>query len=85
MARELSIDEIAAIHRAVPDMPLEVFTILELYVSVIRDCAMHPSIVSEAECQQRVDVQFCRMKFSLTDSDGKEIEHDRGSSAVTER
>jgi len=76
LARELSIDEIAAIHRTVPDMPLEVFVHGALCVSYSGLCYASQYCfgrsANRGEC-----AQFCRMKFSLTDSDGKEIEHDR--------
>ena len=76
LARELSIEEIAGIHQAVPDMPLEVFVHGALCVSYsgicyASQCCFRRS-ANRGEC-----AQFCRMRFSLEDADGKEIEHER--------
>jgi len=76
LARELSVEEIARIHQEVPDMPLEVFVHGALCVSYSGLCYASQHCFSRSanrgEC-----AQFCRMKFSLVDADGKEIEHDR--------
>ena len=76
LARELSVEEIAQIHVEVPDMPLEVFVHGALCVSYSGLCYASQHCFSRSanrgEC-----AQFCRMKFSLVDADGKEIEHDR--------
>ena len=76
LARELSVEEIAQIHAEVPDMPLEVFVHGALCVSYSGLCYASQHCFSRSanrgEC-----AQFCRMKFSLVDADGKEIEHDR--------
>jgi len=76
LARELSVDEIAAIHREVPDMPLEVFVHGALCVSYSGLC------YASQYCFQRsanrgACAQFCRMKFDLLDADGHELEHQR--------
>lgn len=76
LARELSIDEIAEVHRVVPDMPLEVFVHGALCVSYSGICyasqhCFHRS-ANRGEC-----AQFCRMRFSLEDADGREIERER--------
>ena len=76
LARELSAQEIAAIHREVPDIELEVFVHGALCVSYSGLCyasenCFHRS-ANRGEC-----AQFCRMRFSLVDADGKEIEHER--------
>ena len=76
LARELSALEIAAIHREVPDIELEVFVHGALCVSYSGLCyaseyCFHRS-ANRGEC-----AQFCRMRFSLVDADGKEIEHER--------
>lgn len=76
LARELSVDEIATIHQAVPDVELEVFVHGALCVSYSGICyasqnCFHRS-ANRGEC-----AQFCRMKFSLFDAVGKEIEHER--------
>ena len=76
LARELSVDEIARIHQEVPDMPLEVFVHGALCVSYSGLCyaSQHcfQRSANRGEC-----AQFCRMKFSLQDADGQEIEHER--------
>ncbi|MBQ9649075.1 MAG: U32 family peptidase [Prevotella sp.] len=76
LARELSVEEIAAIHREVPDVELEVFVHGALCVSYSGLCyasqyCFHRS-ANRGEC-----AQFCRMKFSLVDGEGREVEHDR--------
>lgn len=76
LARELSIDEIAEIHRKEPDVDLEVFVHGALCVSYSGLCyasqhCFHRS-ANRGEC-----AQFCRMKFDLVDADNRVIEHDR--------
>ena len=76
LARELSIDDIRAIHEAVPDVELEVFVHGALCVSYsglcyASQCCFHRS-ANRGEC-----AQFCRMQFDLMDADGQVIEHNR--------
>ena len=76
LARELSAEEIATIHREVPEVELEVFVHGALCVSYSGICyasqyCFHRS-ANRGEC-----AQFCRMRFSLVDADGREIEHER--------
>ena len=76
LARELSIDEIRAIHVAVPDVELEVFVHGALCVSYSGLCyasqyCFHRS-ANRGEC-----AQFCRMQFDLVDADGQVVEHNR--------
>ena len=76
LARELSIDEIRAIHEAVPDVELEVFVHGALCVSYSGLCyasqyCFHRS-ANRGEC-----AQFCRMQFDLMDAEGQVIEHNR--------
>ena len=76
LARELSVDEVAAIHAQVPEAELEVFVHGALCVSYSGLCyasqhCFHRS-ANRGEC-----AQFCRMKFALIDADGRQIEHDR--------
>ena len=76
LARELSIDEIRAIHESVPDVGLEVFVHGALCVSYSGLCyasqhCFHRS-ANRGEC-----AQFCRMQFDLLDADGQVIEHNR--------
>ena len=76
LARELSIDEIAAIHRDVPQVELEVFVHGALCVSYSGLCYASQHCfgrsANRGEC-----AQFCRMKFNLVDADGRTLEHDR--------
>lgn len=76
LARELSVDEVAAIHRQVPGMELEVFVHGALCVSYSGRC------YASEHCFQRSAnrgecAQFCRMQFDLLDADGRELEHQR--------
>ena len=76
LARELSVEEIAEIHREVPDVELEVFVHGALCVSYSGLCYASQYCfgrsANRGEC-----AQFCRMKFSLFDSEGREVERDR--------
>ena len=76
LARELSVEEIAVIHREVPDVELEVFVHGALCVSYSGICYASQYCfgrsANRGEC-----AQFCRMKFSLVDAEGREVEHDR--------
>ena len=69
-------EEIAAIHREVPDVELEVFVHGALCVSYSGICYASQHCfgrsANRGEC-----AQFCRMKFSLVDAEGREVEHDR--------
>ena len=76
LARELSAEEIAEIHREVPDIELEVFVHGALCVSYSGICyaSQHcfQRSANRGEC-----AQFCRMRFSLVDAEGAEVEHER--------
>lgn len=76
LARELSAEEISKIHSEVPDIELEVFVHGALCVSYSGICyaSQHcfQRSANRGEC-----AQFCRMRFSLVDADGVEIEHER--------
>ena len=76
LARELSIDEIADIHQAVPAAELEVFVHGALCVSYSGLCFASEHCfgrsANRGEC-----AQFCRMKFDLVDADGCEVVHQR--------
>ncbi len=76
LARELSLQEIRAIHEAVPDMELEVFVHGALCVSYSGICYASQHCfgrsANRGEC-----AQFCRMKFDLLDADGQVIEQGR--------
>lgn len=76
LARELSVGQIARIHADCPDVPLEVFVHGALCVSLSGQCyaseACFGRSANRGEC-----AQFCRLPFSLIDSDGREIERER--------
>ena len=76
LARELSLAEIEAIHKAVPEMELEVFVHGALCVSYSGQCYASQYCFSRSanrgEC-----AQFCRLKFDLTNQDGQTIEKDK--------
>ena len=73
LARELSADEIAAIHAQVPQAELEVFVHGALCVSYSGLCYASQHCfgrsANRGEC-----AQFCRMKFDLIDADGQAVE-----------
>lgn len=75
LARELSLREIADIHRQVPDMEIEVFVHGALCVSYSGQCyASHYCFgrsANRGEC-----AQMCRMRFDLVDATGHVIVHD---------
>ena len=72
LARELSLDEIRAIHEACPDVELECFVHGALCVSYSGQCYASQYCfgrsANRGEC-----AQFCRLKFDLVDSDGNVI------------
>ena len=76
LARELSLNEIRAIHEAVPDVELEVFVHGALCVSYSGQCYASQHLfgrsANRGEC-----AQVCRMKYDLIDADGKTIVSDR--------
>ena len=76
LARELSIDEIRAIHKEVPDVELEVFVHGALCVSYSGQCYASQYCfgrsANRGEC-----AQVCRMQFDLIDADGMVIERNR--------
>lgn len=76
LARELSLDEIAAIHKACPDTPLEVFVHGALCVSYSGQCyasqACFGRSANRGEC-----AQFCRLPFSLVDAGGRVVVKDK--------
>jgi len=76
LARELSVDEIAAIHQSVPDMSLEVFVHGALCVSYSGLCYASQHCFGRS-ANRGACAQFCRMKFDLLDADGREVEHQR--------
>ncbi len=79
LARELSLDDIRAIHAAVPEMPLEAFVHGALCVSYSGRCYASEYCfgrsANRGEC-----AQFCRLPFDLIDADGKIVSVPSGSS-----
>ena len=72
LARELSIDEIAAIHKAVPDIALEAFVHGALCVSYSGRCFLSEVLMNRS-ANRGCCAQMCRMRYDLLDADGKEI------------
>ncbi len=76
LARELSVEEISTIHKAVPEVELEVFVHGALCVSYSGACYASEHCfgrsANRGEC-----AQVCRMKFDLLDAEGTLLEHDR--------
>ena len=76
LARELSLEEIRTIHKAVPEMELEVFVHGALCVSYSGLCYASEHCfgrsANRGEC-----AQFCRLKFDLEDADGNIIDKGR--------
>lgn len=76
LARELSIREIAEIHRQVPDVELEAFVHGALCVSYSGVCYASQYCfrrsANRGEC-----AQFCRLKFDLIDAEGRQIDKPR--------
>lgn len=76
LARELSADEIARIHEAVPDVELEVFVHGALCVSYSGQCYASQYCFGRS-ANRGACAQFCRMKFNLLDADGQVLERNR--------
>ena len=72
LARELTIEEIAAIHRQVPQVPLEVFIHGAICVSYNGRCyaseVCYGRSANRGEC-----AQFCRMPYDLETADGEKL------------
>ncbi len=72
LARELSLEDIRAIHAAVPSMPLEAFVHGALCVSYSGRCYASEYCfgrsANRGEC-----AQFCRLPFDLLDEDGRVV------------
>ncbi len=76
LARELSLEQMAEIHRAVPEVQLEVFVHGSICVSYNGQCYASQHLfgrsANRGEC-----AQFCRMAFDLEDSDGNVLQRQR--------
>lgn len=72
LARELSLEEIASIHRACPDVELEVFVHGALCVSYSGACYASQHCfgrsANRGEC-----AQFCRLRFDVVDAGGNAV------------
>lgn len=76
LARELSAQEIAEIHRQVPDTELEVFVHGALCVSYSGLCYASQYCFGRS-ANRGACAQFCRMKFDLLDADGEVLDAER--------
>ena len=77
LARELSIEEIRAIHEAVPDIELEAFVHGALCVSYSGRCFMS-EVLAGRSANRGACAQFCRMAYDLLDVEGNEVLDDHG-------
>jgi len=76
LARELSAEEVAEVHRAVPDVELEVFVHGALCVSYSGLCYASQYCFGRS-ANRGACSQFCRMKFDLLDAEGNIQEQQR--------
>ena len=76
LARELSVQEIAEIHRQEPDTELEVFVHGALCVSYSGLCYASQYCFGRS-ANRGACAQFCRMKFDLLDADGEVLDAQR--------
>ena len=77
LARELSIDEIRAIHEAVPDIELEAFVHGALCVSYSGRCYIS-EVLAGRSANRGACAQFCRMAYDLLDASENEVLDDDG-------
>lgn len=77
LARELSIDEIRAIHEAVPDIELEAFVHGALCVSYSGRCYMSEVLLGRS-ANRGCCAQMCRMRYDVLDREGREVIDDAG-------
>ena len=78
LARELSIEEIRAIHQEVPDIELEVFVHGALCVSYSGRCYMS-EVLAGRSANRGACAQFCRMAYDILDSEMNELLDDQGN------
>lgn len=72
LARECGVSEIAALHRAVPEMPLEAFVHGALCVSYSGRCQASQFCFGRSANRGQC-AQFCRLPFDLEDKDGHKL------------
>ena len=77
LARELGIDEIRAIHEAVPDIELEAFVHGALCVCYSGRCYMS-EVLAGRSANRGACAQFCRMAYDLLDAEGNEVLDNEG-------
>ena len=77
LARELSIDEIRAIHAAVPDIELEAFVHGALCVSYSGRCYIS-EVLAGRSANRGACAQFCRMAYDLLDENMNEVLDEQG-------
>ena len=77
LARELSIEQIHAIHQAVPDIELEVFVHGALCVCY-SGCCYISEVLANRSANRGACAQFCRMAYDLLDANGNEVLDDQG-------
>ena len=77
LARELSIDEIRAIHEAVPDIELEAFVHGALCVSYSGRCYIS-EVLAGRSANRGACAQFCRMAYDLLDESMNEVLDEQG-------
>jgi len=77
LARELGIDEIRAIHEAVPDIELEAFVHGALCVSYSGRCYIS-EVLAGRSANRGACAQFCRMAYDLLDSQMNEVADAQG-------
>ena len=77
LARELTIDEIRAIHEAVPDIELEAFVHGALCVSYSGRCFIS-EVLAGRSANRGACAQFCRMAYDLLDANMNEVIDEKG-------
>ena len=77
LARELGIDEIRAIHEAVPDIELEAFVHGALCVSYSGRCYIS-EVLANRSANRGACAQFCRMAYDLLDENMNEVLDEKG-------
>ncbi len=77
LARELGIEEIRAIHEAVPDMELEAFVHGALCVSYSGRCYIS-EVLAGRSANRGACAQFCRMAYDLLDESMNEVLDEHG-------
>ena len=77
LARELGINEIRAIHEAVPDIELEAFVHGALCVSYSGRCYIS-EVLANRSANRGACAQFCRMAYDLLDESMSEVLDEHG-------